>query len=239
MHVDKLLSVQYLACLSMIGIMFVLLLFPSGLDIAEAVSNQGLNKSIGIAYSKTCKIMIENNFTHNCPMPKDLYTLDTSNQKISGGFIFEGDWIEREEPPIENHFRFYDYENDWNIFFEPPGDMRERIRMIYIENNFEKYFLPSKSFLLNNGTLSYGLDRYADSSCRNITIGTNNFNVLFPDTLQYVRSGCDENKTYYDTLFKVHYEKSFQDITTSQKYKDEKRLEYILENCIKEYGKCD
>lgn len=211
--------------------------------LPDANASGGLNKSIGIAYSKTCKIMIQNNFTHTCPMPIDLYTLDTSNKKISGGFIIQGNWIERVEPTLEHHFRFYDFEKDWNIFFEPPGDMRDRIRMIYIENNFKQYFIPGESFSLkvneDINSIVYGVIRYTDSTCKNITIGTDNFDIVFPDTLQYLRHGCDSNYSYLDTKVKTDYKKSFQDITTSQKYKDEQRLKYIKENCLKEYGVCN
>ena len=113
--------------------------------------------------------------------------------------------------------------------------------MIYIENNFEKYFIPGESFILNStgstSTITYGIDRHVDSRCRSITIGTDNFNVIFPDTVSYIRSGCDESKTYIDTLLTIHFEKSIQDISTSQKYKDEQRLQWIKENCLDEYQK--
>lgn len=233
--------VRYLTSLSILLIIATLVFVPQLQNVEAAFVLDGLSSSIGIALSSTCVTMISNNFTTTCPTYEELIPLDSSDRKITGDFIYEDGYWQRENPILQNHYRFYDLEKDWIYFIDPPGDMRDRIPMIIIESKLPTYMLSSLSFVSspgNNNTLTYGIERYVDDRCRNIVIGSSDWKKLLPDTINYLRSDCDSSSTFYKTTFTEQLETTYQDVSTSQKYKDDQRLKFIKENCLKTYGAC-
>ena len=225
---------QYLTFI-LIGLVLVSVCMP--LDSFSQPS--GLSKSIGIALSKNCETLIKNNYPNKCPTYEEMVNLDTSNRWISGDFVYdENGFYHRENPKRMNHFRAYDFEKEWNIFVDPPGDMRNRIRMIYLENNFDVYKVDGLSTKKGDDqTITFGMNRDIHS-CYRATIDSGKWLELLPDTIYLIRNNCDIKFTKFKDTFTVEYELSEQDITTSQKYKDEQKLKWIKENCLKEYGKC-
>ncbi|QDI73890.1 hypothetical protein HOV56_gp01 [Nitrosopumilus spindle-shaped virus] len=228
---------HYLAALSIVFV--ALIVTTSSVTSVEAISNQGLSKSIGIALSKTCETMVKNNFTTTCPTYEDLVQLDSSNQYITGYFVYDDNgYYHRENPTLNNHYRFYDFENEWNIFVDPPGDMRNKMRMIYLESNFDIYKINGVSYAKGDDQIrSYGIDRYVHS-CYYVTIGTDNWLELLPDSVRYVRSGCDDSQTKFKDTIEIKDEMVEHDITTSRAYQHNEWLNKIKENCLQEYGKC-
>ncbi|QDI74069.1 hypothetical protein [Nitrosopumilus spindle-shaped virus] len=229
---------HYLATLSIVAVALIVIL--SGVTSVEAVSNQGLSKSIGIALSKTCETMVKNNFSSNCPTYEELVQLDSSNQYISGYFVYDDNgFYHRENPKLNNHYRFYDFEKEWNIFVDPPGDMRDRMRMIYLENNFDLYKISGVSYSKSDDQIrTYGIDRYIHS-CYYATIGSEKWLELLPDTIRYVRSGCDESHTKFKDTIEIKDELVEHDITTSRAYQHNQWLQQVKDNCTKEYGVCN
>lgn len=224
--------VQYLLSFSIV--VLAVLVFASTIPVQE-VNGGGLRTSIGIALSSTCVTMIQNNFSTTCPTMKQLIPLDNSNTYITGDFVYEDGYWQREFPRFINHYRFYDLENDWIYFVDPPGDMRDRIPMIYIESRVLPYLIPGVSFLNDDNSVTFGIERYVDDKCMNATMGSIDWKHLLPDTLNYLRSYCDPTATNYESKIIKEFEKSNQDITTSQKYQDDKRTAWIKVHCLSEY----
>ena len=225
---------HYLALLLMIGIGSSSILAQTVPDISAV----GLSKSIGIATSKTCNTMHQNNFTTQCPTIEWLVSLglDTSDQRITVAFVTEDNgWYHRENPILVNHYRFYDFDNEWNIFVDPPGDMRDRMKMIYIESDLQDYKIRGELKKIDNTRILHQ-DRYINS-CHDATIGSDNILEMLPDTIYFMRNGCSGYTAFEDT-YEIIDPTTEQDITTSQKYIDQQRHDWIIKNCLGVYGEC-
>lgn len=201
----------------LIGLLFLIPLVSN----IEAYSVSPLSKSIGVDISKQCSIMIRNNFTTSCPSIKDLYDLglDTSDRKKSGDFSFYDGMFQREEPALENHYRYYDFQG-FNIFINPPSDMQDRTKMIFIESNFDVYLL-SADMVKENNTRTIHKDLFVDAKCREVTINANNWKRILPDAIAFLRHDCDPKFTTLETMDTITDKQTYQDIATSQKYKHE------------------
>ena len=81
-------------------------------------------------------------------------------------------------------------------------------------------------------------DRYIDEKCWHAIINADKWEILLPDTINYMRNNCDDAHTSFIHKEVVVEKLTPQDITTSQKYKDEQRLKWIKEFCIFKYGSC-
>jgi hypothetical protein len=81
-------------------------------------------------------------------------------------------------------------------------------------------------------------DRYVDEKCKQAIINADKWEILLPDTITYMQHNCNDSYTSFEHKEIITKNLTPQDITTSQKYKDQKRLEWIKENCLKTYGIC-
>lgn len=81
-------------------------------------------------------------------------------------------------------------------------------------------------------------DRYVDKSCKQAIINADKWEILLPDTIEYMRHNCDDSFTSFEHKEVIVQTLAKHDITTSQKWKDEQRLKWIKENCLKTYGIC-
>ncbi len=108
------------------------------IDIEPVPTLTGLTNLIGIDLSKTCEIS-------DCLNYSDLIHLDSSNQKVSGEFIFSvnNNDTRRDKPELKESWRWYDYDNQLRIIVDPPVGMAERIKMITITSNFNNYILKN------------------------------------------------------------------------------------------------
>lgn len=198
---------------------------------------KGLYGSVGIANSDLCITMLINNFTSNCPSYDELLSLnlDTSDMTRSGEFKTIDGITQREKPQIENHFRIYDF-NDFNIFVDPPSNMRNRIKMITIEENFDTYLMP-QDFKKINDTRTIHKDRWIDSRCSVATLNAETWLETIADTIYFMRNDC-KGKTTLQTIYNITDTKTEFSIADSSKYKHEEFLNKVKEDCLKEYGKC-
>ena len=227
-----------------------------------------LVKKIGLINSNVCITMNKAGINSTCPDYKDFILLDTSNTDISGKFTTDDDgYFHRDLTAMKNSYRAYDFDNKLHLFIDPPREMISRIKLIEIRPNFDTYMDHSKlaqfqefqyiDYKVNqtigdvtqvktiqvlNQTQDYGRilyhDRYANESCTHIIINADKLQILLADTIHYVRNNCDERFTGYVTKEIIPINATYQDITTSQKYKDDKRLEFIKEFCIFKYKSC-
>ena len=81
-------------------------------------------------------------------------------------------------------------------------------------------------------------DRYVDDKCWHAIINADKWEILLPDTINYMRNNCSDAHTSFIHKEVIIEKLTPQDISTSQKYKDEQRLKWIIQNCLKTYGVC-
>lgn len=217
----------------------VCVVVSGAVGFVDAVSVTPLTQSIGIAWSKTCMIMLQNNYTTNCPTIKLVYDLglDNSNKIITGNFSVIDGLFQREHPKLINHWRFYDYDTSFYIFVDPPGDMRKYLKMIYLENDLPEYFAVGDMIKVNDTRVVHHT-RYVNPNCSSSTITSEDWLTLLPDTILFMRHACDEDYTLITNHSIFVDEHTKQDITTSAKYQLEKYQSWIKKNCLKTYGIC-
>ena len=196
-------------------------------SIKTKVILDDLTKLIGVDISKSCETMLKNNFTSSCVGYDLLRQLDSSNESISGGWIVEDGYTKRDVSVLEKSWRWYDTDDNIRIIVDPPTGMTERIKMITLTNNFDTYFTPSDMKLENN-TRTWHEGRYVDK-CRTAIIDVNNWLMLLPDTIHYLRTNCEV--TGYDELKSENMTLSNIDITTSPNYQAELKLIADKERC--------
>lgn len=189
----------------------------------------------GISISQTCYRMHQYNVTTSCPTYEAIMAVfpDTSNQDVSGKFIYKDGQLQRGFPQMKNSYRWYDYENSTFLFVDPSGAMKSKLNMITIESSLPEYKLNYK---MTNNTRTLGQHRYIDD-CNNAVIDGKQWLFLLGDTMNYMKNGCmgetavNDTKTYYQE-YTVH------DISTSSKWLHQVFLDWVVENCLSKYDIC-
>ena len=102
--------------------------------------------------------------------------------------------------------------------------------------NYSKLDKPSIQTKESSTTLYH--DRYVDKKCKNAIINAKKWEILLPDTINYMQNNCAESSTNFNNKEIIVKQLTSQDITTSQKYKDEQRLKWIKEFCIFKFKAC-
>lgn len=215
-----------------------------------------LTKRIGITLSNSCIIMVSNNFTTNCPSYEDLFILDSSNTSWSGNFTTDyNGFFHREDPPIDNSYRLYQFDSKVRIFIDPPHP--DRYKLITIVPNFDTYFIAGDLIqrqeytLINvtqagnstqkainysylNQTQEYGRvlyhDRYVDN-CKSSVIDAEDWEILLVDTINFLRNDCLPQHTSFDEREVIIPEYDEIDITTSPNYQAKWQLEEDMIRC--------
>lgn len=163
----------------------------------------------------------------DCPSYEQLLTVfpDNTIPEVSGGFsVINGVW-QRERPPMDNPDRYYWYKTEPILWLDPPGKILSKIHLITIETSLPEY-KTKDSIKMDDYDISFGKDRYIDLSCTNARITAKNWLFLTGDSMQLLKHNCDPKFTNFNSTKIITFEKSYQDITTSYKYK--------LDNWIKE-----
>jgi len=234
------------------------------IDKSNTFSN--LETRIGVSLSKTCETMIRNGFDTACPSYKQLIQLDNSNA-ISGKFITDDDgFFHRGSEQTQNSYRYYWNDNQIRIIVDPPGTMLDRIKMIYIQPNFDTYIVREDKTIDNkfeiitgNRTLTSGdktksitfdvrnqtdtfatvlyHDRYIEK-CSQAKINADNWKFLLPDTIHLMRNQCDRDYTAFEEREVILPEYSVIDITTSPNWIYQQWLKHTEEFCIFKYKQC-
>src|SRR3990167_6063061 len=141
---------------------------------------------IGIALDRTCIALIKAEMKTDCPTYEELLLIypDTSNKRVSGDFVFKDNILQRENQNYQNHFNTYVFETTPITWIDPPGDIRDKIRMIIISPSLPIY-KTSGSMHKTDNTLVFGKDRYVDSRCYNAIISAEKWLMLLGDTIMY------------------------------------------------------
>ena len=204
-----------------------LLLFGMG-TIAHA-------EFFGISYDNTCKTMIKNNVTSDCPTYEDIITLypDTSIKGVSGEFGYRDGIYQRLPTKFSNSFEYYRFWTSPILFVDPPVETRDRIHLIEIKANLDQYLLRGEkpSFNGTEYSLTLGQGRFIDDSCRNAAIDSSQWLTLLGDTLFHMSNNCSSNSTTFISKTTVQLSKVTHDITTSYKYKLEAWQKEMINRC--------
>lgn len=202
----------------------------SGQLLENNINRAELEPLIGIQLSKSCIMLLQNNFPNNCPSYGDLILMDSSDLDISGKFVEdENGWIHRAEPGYRNSWVWYEDNDDrLRIIVDPPPGMAERIPLITITNNFGVYFTPSDLKLADDGLAYYHEGRHI-KDCRTALLSTDHWNRMIADTIDMLRSGC-QTTTIEDHHYNV-IEKTEFDPKTSDAWKYRQWVNESLERC--------
>jgi hypothetical protein len=234
------------------------------LDKSDSFSH--LETRIGVSLSKTCETMVRNGFTTTCPTYKQLIQLDNSNP-ISGKFITDDDgFFHRGEEQTPNSYRYYWNDSIIRIIVDPPGSMMDRMKMIYIQPNFDDYTVRADmtihdefEIITGNRTLSYGNqtrlvefdvrnqtsefgivvyhDRYIEK-CSQAKINADNWLFLLPDTIHLMRNGCDRDYTAFEEREVITPNSTDYSPADSPEWNILQEAKRISEFCIFKYKAC-
>lgn len=182
-----------------------------------------LNNSISISISKQCKTMILNDFPSNCPDIETLVSLnlDTSNREMTGDFGYLDGLYQRLPTKYESSAGIYTFDNTFRIFIDAPGDVAKKTKTITIENNLDIYIIPAQMKKIDDQR-TVSKYRFVNLGCTEATIGGNTWKETLADTIEYLRHDCDEKFTNFKTVFTIDDPITITDISTSQKYKEDK-----------------
>ena len=191
----------------------------------------------GISYDNTCKTMIKNNITSDCPTYEDIITLypDTSIKGVSGEFGYRDGIYQRLPTKLTNSFEYYRHWDRPILFVDPPVETATRIKLIEIKANLNQYLLRGEtpSFNGTEYSLTMGQGRFIDDSCRNAVIDSSQWLTLLGDTLFHMDNDCSADSTTFVSKTTVQLSKVVHDITTSYKYKLEQFQKAAIEQCGK------
>lgn len=164
----------------LMGLMVILMILPFA--YAEPVK-------ISVVLSDACKK------SDTCIDLKDLASLDTTDQKISGKLYqnAKGEFV-RSKPAYKNHWEFYRYTNSSYVVCVG-CDLGYVIhsKTITVESNSNfKYVLKADHVIINNTRYEYN-GRFIDS-CSSATVSSDI--DLIRDTIQYLGNNCKVPSKY-------------------------------------------
>lgn len=155
-----------------------------------ATNAYAYNDFISIVPSRTCE-------TTKCILVKDLMKYDTSDQKISGKFVFDekkGDYDRQKG--MKNSINFYTVLNKLVVFVDPDNDTISRSRLVIIHPTLTEFALDSQKNKkqIDSATdiryLSVGM--FATPHCDAVSIGIKQVNVT--TAIQYLLDGCPDGQ---------------------------------------------
>ena len=187
--------------------------------VTKNLNTGKLNNLIGIWISKTCISQIVSNKTITCPSYEQLIQngYDHSSPH-SGKFILKNSLLQREFTKIRNEAIYYLNISNSTIV-DPSYLLSLKIKTITIEPNMPTYLLVTDMNKINN-TRTLHKDRYVDPQCNTAVISSINWKITLPDTIRYMQNNCSGELV--NTKYTINDNATNTDITTSQKYKEDK-----------------
>lgn len=189
----------------------------------------------GIRLGNTCITMLENNIP-GCPTYEELNVVFPDNTNYAlGGFEPKNGIIQRGTPLFKTVENFYQYSTDTITWLDPPEQVRKKIKTITIEPSLPPYKISMESTQMNDYNIKFGKDRYINSNCSEIKITAKNWLFMTGDAMNLLKHNCDLSYSTFDATITYNFTKSYQDISTSAKYKHDK---WVQESLIKCKVKC-
>lgn len=189
----------------------------------------------GIALGKTCKTMLINDIP-GCPSYEELDVVFPDNTDPRLGLLVPIDGIiQRNQPLFLHPEEFYRYHTKTVMWLDPPEEVRKRIKMITIEPSLPPYKIGAESIQMDDYNIKFGKDRYINANCSEIKITAVNWLFMTGDAMNLLKHGCDLSVSTFDASVSYNFTKSYQDISTSAKYKHDRWVAESLLKC-KERG---
>jgi len=191
-------------------------------------------ENFGITLDNTCKTMLKNNVSSNCPTYEDIITLfpDTSIQDVSGKFVYYNGVYQRGPTKFIDSFEYYRFWDRPILFVDPPVETASRIKLIEIKANLDQYLLRggTQSYNPIDHTLTMGIGRYIDS-CRLAYVDAAQWIFLVGDTIFHMNNNCSADSTKFNSTITTRLSKVTHDITTSYKWKLEQWQKEMINRC--------
>lgn len=216
-----------------VGAIIISQTIPSG-EAASIYKDNGVGISIEKSLLKSGKLSYH-----------DIIAFDNSTRKYSGDFKDIKGEYRRDVIPQRDNISPYTNGKKFYVLVDPPSSIQVRFPYITIVSNLDAYHTqeqmkvselkigdakPVKSVILTSHS------RWVDDRCREAKISYQNWQVLLPDTITYLKSGCTITKI--DTISETYQPITKHDIKTSYKYKDQNWRDHIKENCTKSRNAC-
>lgn len=208
-------------------IVLLLFLIPFVVPVSAAPSHYG------ISLSKTCLTMLQNNIETDCPTYDEILVLfpDTTNQDVVGKFQTIDGITQRGTSNVLHPERFYSYELNSMLWVDPHNEVRSKLIMVEINPSLPMYKIGGESLIMDDYSISFGRDRFVNFNCSEAKITAENWVFLTGDTLNYMKHNCDPAFTSFDSTVSLKFEKSYQNLVTSAKYK----LEQFIADAKEKY----
>ena len=209
---------------------------------AEAVSISLKGKGIGIIIEKP--LLLSGKLKYS-----DLMKYDNSSAKYSGALVKSGDDVKREKSKYQNNLAFYYSSSKFTVFVDPPKAVTTQMPNIIIVSNLVEYHDTGQFKIMENKTAkndikatvskrTYSTARFVDAGCFNAVIQYQNWQLLLPDTIQYLYHNCDPNYTKINTIIDEYHPITKHDLATSSKYKLEQFYDTVSKDCTKKRNAC-
>lgn len=185
----------------------------------------------GIRIGNTCLIMLINNIA-GCPSYEELDVVfpDNTNPALGQLVLIDG-IIQRGPAQYSKPEQFYRYHTNDIIWLDPPESVRKKIKMITIEPSLPEYKIGKESKTMDDYNITFGKDRYINANCSEIKITAKNWLFMTGDAMNLLKHNCDLSYSTFNATTTLKFEKSYQDISTSAKYKHDKWVKESLINC--------
>lgn len=180
----------------------------------------------------------------------DLISFDNSSKVYSGGFI-AGSYhdIKREKSKYENNLGYYQYNKKFTIFIDPPRLASTQMPLITIVSNLDEFHDTGQYKITENKTIhndikaqvskrTYSTARFVDEGCFNAIISWKNWQVILPDTIQYMTHDCDPKFTKINTIISEYQPITKHDLATSSKYKLDSFYDIVKKDCVQKRNAC-
>lgn len=184
----------------------------------------------GISLGKTCKTMLKNGIS-GCPSYDELDVVFPDNTDKRVGQLKTIDGITQRSTSLFLHpENFYRHFTGDIIWLDPPEDVRKRIKVITIEPSLPPYKTGIESKQMNDYNITFGKDRWINANCSEIKVTAKNWLYMTGDAMNLLKHNCDLSVSKFNATVMLKFEKSYQDISTSMKWKHDK---WVAENLIK------
>ena len=165
--------------------------------VKNRIVQRGNNQFVNIILSDTCITMIENNFPTECPTYTQLRDeWDNTIPYVSGEWVDTEFDIKRENPKMQNHWKYYQALPNWKIItVDPDVKLRNLGVNIVIHPNSFQYLEKADSDLKNESVNATGSERYVwhnvkyDRYCSQIAVSPDL--SLLTEVINNIWEGCD------------------------------------------------
>ena len=193
-----------------------------------------------------CLNLAKVNLTSQCPTYKELEPFDTTNQKSSGKFFYDGLFYHRGEAKYKNYqFLYPSFKYPSVVCVDCSDVISQGSKIIHVKSSNNFAYVLKSQHSVKNFTRSQNEERFVDS-CFSATISWNP--ILLNDTIKYLQSGCkasfnstihfNETKSIYMKPSKLTYDgqwfKHLKFVEQAKKDAKEKAESY----CKKAGSKC-